>query len=118
MAKGDRMTTYDRPNFHRPRLHDMSYRTNWNDDKPIEAKQNINRKNPDPLKKHMENMVEDNPWCIVCNFPHTIDFCVIAQSIEYEAAYEQEIGDHMVKMLSFGPHGMNIDYSSVGDDGP
>ncbi|HEX4849980.1 MAG TPA: hypothetical protein VFV08_04190, partial [Puia sp.] len=60
----------------RPSLHDMPYNTNWHDGKPIFPRNNTNQRaqhvkeTPDPLKKAV-NIVDDAPWCIICQMPHS-----------------------------------------------
>lgn len=70
----------DRPQFMRnewPRLHDKPYKTSWKGGRPIDEK----KETPDLLKKKNNHFVDDTPWCVACNLPHSPLQCIIAQNL-------------------------------------
>lgn len=79
-----------------------------------DLKKNSNKDTPYPLKRHGANMVEDTPWCVPCNLPHSLEYCVVVQSIqESEAPHDQDIDDHTINMLEIIPYEVNKEYSSL-----
>lgn len=72
----------------------------------------------DPLKKKRAYMVNNSPWCQVCNFPHSQDHCVVAQSIqEEELPYDNEEEDVTLYQTSRTLHLVEEEYSSSEDEG-
>ena len=70
-------------NFNRaPRMQNYPYTTQWKDGKSI-PNPTQNRKGkgtPDPLKRITMNMFDDMPWYIICQSPHSSEYCVVSQS--------------------------------------
>ena len=74
--------TMDNNKFNRqPRMQNYPYTTQWKDGKPVYQSQSTKDKNtPDPLQINSINMIDDRPWCIVFQSPHSSEYCAIAQS--------------------------------------
>lgn len=60
------------------------------------------------MKRPGAHHVEDIPWCMACNMPHTQSQCGIARAMEetediYASCIEDEFEpSHMVNMVTFG----------------
>ena len=68
-------------NFSRqPRMQNYPYTTQWKDGKPVPNQtQNVKDKGTlDPLQRNTINMNDDVPWCIICQSPHSVDYCAAA----------------------------------------
>ncbi|XP_059076677.1 uncharacterized protein LOC131875953 [Cryptomeria japonica] len=98
-------------NFNRPRLHDMPYNTSWKDGKLV--KPSINKETPDPLKM-ANNLVEDFPWCNVCNLSHSEEKCMIALSSNENQPEEDEY-QPTINVLSSEPMWGKDEDSSEGE---
>lgn len=87
----------DRP----PRLHDMPYNTNWKDGKPQVEKPKIaqSQDTPDPLKGKTINNIENTPWCIACDGPHSPHQCAVAQALEESMRPEAELDINMFETI-------------------
>lgn len=55
----------------------MSYKTNWKDGRPIDE----NKETPNPLNNQSNHFVEETPWCMACNLPHSLQ-CIVAQNFQ------------------------------------
>ena len=69
------------------------YTTQWKDGKQIpNQNQNVKDKGtPNPLQRSSINMNDDVPWCIVCQSPHSTDYCVVAQYfVLYHSTHNDE----------------------------
>ena len=75
-----------RSNFsNQHKMQNYPYTTQWKDGKPVGQSQNSKDKGTlDPLQRNTVNMNDDVPWCIVCQSPHSLDYCVVAQSFSQE----------------------------------
>ena len=73
-------------------MQNFPYNTNWKDGKPInETIKNTNDKGtPKPLQRNIVNVVEDVPWCMACQSPHSPRHCVVAQFIDASQEVEKE----------------------------
>ena len=62
------------------RMKNYPYTTQWKDGKPIPNQtQNVKDKGtPNPLQRSSINMTNDVPWCIICQSPHSLDYCAVA----------------------------------------
>ena len=45
---------------------------------------------PDPLQRRSINMNDDVPWCIVCQSPHSLEYCVVSQSFASNHSVEND----------------------------
>lgn len=96
-SRNNRVVENDRASFNNfnklPRMLNYPYNTQWNDGKPIlpERRDKPSDKTPNPLHKNSVNMIEDVPWCIICQSPHDPYYCVVAQSVSIDG--EQENND-------------------------
>lgn len=66
-----------------PELSDQAYNTTWNNKRLVvpSLRGSMNRETPYPLKKAGVNNVESNPWCLVCQMPHSSFQCSVAFKI-------------------------------------
>jgi len=96
----------------------MPYNTNWKDGRPVEnnKRQNYGKDTPNPLKRNGAHMVEDNPWCLVCNLPHSPEYCIVAKSVQQEVSYGYERDSHTINMLEVTPYQIDEEYSSAEED--
>lgn len=63
-------------------------------------------------------MVNSNLSCQVCKMPHSLDHCVVAESIQQEEIpYENEEEDHTIYLTSHNLHPIKQEYSSSRDKG-
>ena len=77
--------THEKPQFNnnynkKPTVKNYPYTTQWKHGKPIpNPSQGIKDKGTsNPLKINSINMMDDVPWCIVCQSPHSPNYCAIA----------------------------------------
>ena len=64
-----------------PRMQNYPYTTQWKDGKLVGQSQNTKDKSTqDPLQRNTVNMNDDAPWCIICQSPHSPDYCFVGQS--------------------------------------
>ena len=70
----------------------LHYNTSWKDGKPHnDSVKNKNKKvTPNALKNNSVNVVEEVPWCVDCQSPHSPNYYVVAQLIgaSYDANKE------------------------------
>ena len=66
--------------------------TQWKDGKIVgdSTKGADEKTTPNPLKRSTINIVEEVPWCIACQSPHSLDYSDVAQSISKSQAIEEE----------------------------
>lgn len=95
----------------------MPYNTNWKDGNYVMDRPK-SKETPDPLKKRVLDMVNNNTWCQVCNFPHSPDLCIVAQSIqEEEIRIDNNEEDHAIYLTSHILHPIEQGYSSLEEGG-
>ena len=75
-----------------PRVQNYPYTTQWKDGRPItNPTQNDKDKNTlDPLQKSSVNMNDDVPWCIICQSPHSLEYCAISLSFVSDHSVQNE----------------------------
>ena len=63
-------------------MQNYPYTTQWKDGKlvPNPIHGNMSKGTLDPLQRNFVHMSDDVPWCLVCQSPHSPNFCVVAQS--------------------------------------
>jgi len=63
-------------------------------------------------------MVEDKPWCLVCNLPHSPKYCEVAKIVQQEEMlYNYNRDNHTINMMQDTPYLLTKDYSSTQEEG-
>jgi len=63
-------------------------------------------------------MVEDNPWFLVCNLPHSLEHYIVAKSVQQEEmTYDYDRDSHTINMLEATPYQIDGEYSFAEEDG-
>ena len=73
-------------------MQNYPYTTQWKDGKPITNQaQNAKENNTlDPLQRSSINLNDDVPWCIICQSPHSLEYCAIYQSFASNHSAQNE----------------------------
>ena len=73
-------------------MQNYPYTTQWKYGKPIlnPTQGKKDKGTPNPLQRNSINMAEDIPWCIICQSPHSPDYCTIAK---------QKISNHSMRKV-------------------
>lgn len=82
-----------------PRMHNYPYATQWKEGKCIpNSSQGPKEKGTQyPLQINLVNMTDNVSWCIVCQAPHFLDYCALAQSFATNQQAQCEEGEEEKK---------------------
>ena len=75
------------------KMKNYPYTTQWKDGKPNQAQNTKDKGTLDPLQRNSINMSDYVPFCIICQSPHSLDYCTIAQSFATNQNVQNEEGE-------------------------
>lgn len=57
---------------------------------------------PNPLRKVVNQVVDEDMWCLACDMPHSPYQCAVAMKLQgREEECEEYADDHAINLLSF-----------------